>query len=164
MPIPAQDPPVPMAGGHADRCSLHPPPWFSLGIVLRMRLPRPEPGAVLLAHVPVPGSNPGNGQAIGDLLLARAGWMEPRTRARGTAQAGALSVPGEPCRWLVSQRAVPGHSTAGLGAAVEGSHQQRAEPLGQGRTNPLHQHPNHCHSSWPSRASELMPTWGVLGS
>lgn len=74
VPIPAQDPPVPMAGG-SHCCSLHPPLWFSLGTALRMQLPHPEPGAILLVHVPVPGNNSGNGQAVG-VLLPRMGGLD----------------------------------------------------------------------------------------
>lgn len=40
-------------------------------------------------------------------------------------------MPSEPWQWPVNQWAVPGHSTAGRGAAVEGSHPQRPEPLGR---------------------------------
>lgn len=64
----------PWPGEHIDRCSLHRPPWFSLGTVLRMRFPRPEPGAIMLFHVPVPENSSGNGQAIGVLLPARDEW------------------------------------------------------------------------------------------
>lgn len=64
----------PRPGGHAAHCSLRPSPWLSLGTVLRTQLPHPEPGAILLARVPVPGNDSGNSQAIGVLLLARDEW------------------------------------------------------------------------------------------